>query len=276
MKLQRKFFLKAAGIVFLLWLLPTAVSAENPAAEEYRKFLGSDNFYLEYKDPKATHHLAAVNGSRLARASYNDEEWAISLNILGLLFAGGGDKYPDAMYAKGNYYQFIDEGEAATMLPESELTEEEIDPRQGWSTIRQKLAVPLEFTALCPADSFRSQVQSLREPQFAGTSEKSLGGKNCSCDRYVAEVQAGDSGALAQLAFDYFYEGDELIRVESRLLQQGKEYLINAYEVKTIAAALPKGIFKIGKNTKVYSAGHGDMDDLLERRVQIGTLEGLP
>ena len=49
-------------------------------------------------------------------------------------------------------------------------------------------------------------------------------------------------------------------------------YPLNVLEVKKIATDIPNGVFEIEKNTKLYSAGFGDMDDLLERPKQIGVI----
>lgn len=271
MKTWRLFFLTA---VCLLGLSGTA-SMEQAAAAEYREMFRAGNFYLVLKDGKNACTLAAYDGNRLERTEYGNLQWVASLNPLGALF-GDEENMPEAMYSRGNYYQFDEDKECAFVLNENELTAENLDPRQGWNTLKRKLAVPRELSMLCEDDPFRPEAPYLTKPSLAGSGKKVWDKKEYDCDSYVSSVLSAEKQEIAQIAYDLFYDEGALIAVQSFLRQNGAEHPICNYEVKAIQKEIPPKAFRIPKKTKVYAAGRGDMDDLIERPVQVGTLEGLP
>ena len=59
---------------------------------------------------------------------------------------------------------------------------------------------------------------------------------------------------------------------QSALLTNGNEYEINRLVVKKILPSVPSGDFKLNGKEKIYAAGVGDMDDLLENPKFIGRL----
>ena len=68
------------------------------------------------------------------------------------------------------------------------------------------------------------------------------------------------------------YEMGKLVRIETAVTSEGKEQKTNSLKVKKIEPLLPEDAFKIKKNTKVYAAGIGNMDDLLANPVQVEIL----
>ena len=68
------------------------------------------------------------------------------------------------------------------------------------------------------------------------------------------------------------YEMGKLARIETAVVSDGKEQKTNSLKVKKIEPVLPEDAFKIKKNTKVYAAGIGNMDDLLANPVQVEIL----
>ena len=76
----------------------------------------------------------------------------------------------------------------------------------------------------------------------------------------------------ATIIFDLCYVNGELALAQSALSTNGKEYAINSLVVKRILPDIPGGDFKLSGKEKVYAAGFGDMNDLLENPPFIGRL----
>jgi len=60
--------------------------------------------------------------------------------------------------------------------------------------------------------------------------------------------------------------------VQSAIFANGREYGINQIEIKKILREIPKGEIILDKKAKIYAAGVGDMNDLLENPVLLGKL----
>ena len=247
-------------------------NAEQSAAQSYREIFGSENFYVEYKDKWGTRILAGKDGTRLERMRYDFESGGLAmLNPLGMIF-GGEDKNPEVMYRDGKFYHFV-EKDKANVCDEKNLHEENLDPRQGWNKISQSLAIPDELAIFFWQDKFRWNTPSIAAPDFQKSFTKNIGGKNYDCDRYTCEVKTAVGGDVATLIYDAIYKDGKLFRVESYIYRNGKDYPLNVLQIKKIQSEIPKGAFKIYKNTKLYAAGVGDINDLLEKPLQIGTME---
>ena len=197
--------------------------------------------------------------------------YAIERNICGMIF-GGEDKNPEVMYRDGKFYNFV-EKDKANVCAEKNLRAENLDPRQGWNKISQKLALPDELAIFFWEDNFRWSTPSIDAPTFQKSFIKNILGKDYDCDRYACEVKTATGGDVANLIYDAIYKEGQLIRIESYILRNGNEYPLNVLQIKKFQAEIPKGTFKIYKGTKIYAAGTGDINDLLEKPVQIGTLE---
>ncbi len=259
------------ALIALIVLGINNCNAEQSAAETYRKIFRDGNFYVEYKDKWGTRILAGKNGTRVERMRYEFESGAIAmLNPLGMIF-GGEDKNPKIMYRDGKFYNFV-EKDKANVCAEKNLQAENLDPRQGWNKISQKLALPDELAIFYWKDKFRWNTPSIVAPTFQKSFTKNIDGKNYDCDRYTCEVKTAAGGDVANLIYDAIYKDGQLFRVESYILRNGNEYPLNILQIKKIQAEIPKGTFKIYKGTKIYAAGTGDINDLLEKPVQIGTL----
>lgn len=131
--------------IFTFTITPNNVSAEQPAAEQYRQMFKSGNFYVEYQmfkefDVPGWGHqkygstkivVAGQNGKRMARETDASGIFSISLNRTDfdmfvnneLATAYNGDyykrirrihsdtkkkNYPDVLYSEGKYYRFVD------------------------------------------------------------------------------------------------------------------------------------------------------------------------
>ena len=262
---------KSVFAVLLAWSAVMGnASAEQPAAEEYRQIFRSGTFYVEYKDAYTSRILAETEGKRMERTSYNDMAWVLAFNPLGSLF-GGEDKFPEVLHRNGKYYQFVEDNEAM-VISEDQMAAENLNPRQGWNTVRKKLALPTELAVFYWEDPYRDKSAAIAVPQFAASMKKALGGKEYECDRYVSAVRSINGGEEAQLVYDMFYDNGNLVEAHSIILQGGQEYPVNEVKIRKLTAEIPKGAFKISKKTKVYAAGIGDMNDLLENPTQVETM----
>ena len=135
---MKKFFLTLFMLVALMNV--SYVFAEQPVADEYRRIFKSGTFFLEYKNDYEVKVLAAFNNKRIERIDYTKLKWMTYFNPLGALIGGYSSKLPEVLYQNGKYYQFIDE-DNAIVLSENQLRNKNLDPRQGWNKVTQKLSI---------------------------------------------------------------------------------------------------------------------------------------
>ena len=251
-----------------------SVHNEQAAAERYRKMFSSGNFYIEFKDKWGVRILAGKNGMRMERMRYTFESGGlIWLNPLGAIFGGGESKNPEVLYKDGKYYHFIAK-DKVNICAAKDIDNENINPRSGWNKIPQKLALPDELAVFFWKDPFRLKSSAIAAPTIMNSFKKDVDGKDYDCDRYTCDVKTANNKISAVLVYEMVYDAaGELFRVESHIFRNGRSYPINVLEIKKIQENIPDGVFKIAKNTKVYSAGMGDIDDLLERPKFIGQME---
>ena len=207
----------------IMLCVASPVLAEQPAANEYRTIFSSGNFYVEYQDKYISCALGSQNGNRMIRTSYNG--WAGAFNLF-----GGGSKFPEAMYRDGKYYQFKDK-KHATVINENQLTDENLDPKQGWSSIKQKLALPDELAVFYWNDPFRTYSKALPAPQFVETVKRTIGKKEYDCDKYVSDIKNASGGTEAQLVYFMGYEAGKLAQIETIAIIDDKEYQIKGFVV---------------------------------------------
>ena len=267
----KKFF---ATVILLCMTISFAnVKAEQSAAEEYRNIFRGGNFYLEFKDKWGTRIIAAKNGTRMERMNYTFEHGAIAwLNPLGAIFGGNGDKNPEVMHKGGKYYYFVAKNKA-NVCAEKDLYNENLDPRQAWNKISQKLAVPNELAVFYWNDPYRSKSPAVSEPEFMGSGKALFDGKEYDCDKYISKIKSRGGDKETFLHYDLLYKDGELFRVDLCVSKDLVLYPVSSLEVVKIQRAIPDGTFKIYKGTKLYAAGTGDINDLLEKPNEIGTME---
>ncbi len=281
--MNKKIFLAGA---LALSMLTGAAHAEQPAAQEYRRLLSSGHFYLEYRDEnlskavkeydsKQIRVLAAFDNKRMERSNYVTPTWVKACNPLGALFGNRASRYPTVLHKDGKYYQFL-ENDKAIELDEDKLGDENLNPREGWNGVRRKLALPIELSVFYPDDPYSSISSALGTPTFVDSYKKTIDKDEYDCDRYVAEIKSLSGDESAQLVYEMIYDQGRLIEAHLSMERDGIEYPINTITIKTLAAEAPRGgKFKIGRRTQLKSAGVGDYNDLLEQRVDVGTMEEL-
>lgn len=247
--------------------------AEQTAAEEYRTIFRGGNFYLEFKDKWGTRIIAAKNGTRMERMNYTFEHGAMAwLNPLGAIFGGTGDKNPEVMYKNGKYYYFVAKNKA-NVCEEKDLHNENLDPRQGWNKISQKLAVPNELAVFFWNNPYRSKSPAVSEPEFFGSGKAFFDGKEYECDSYISKIKSRGGDKEVSLHYDLLYKDGKLFRVDLYIMKELVLYPVSSLEVVKIQRDIPEGTFKIYKGTKLYAAGMGNIDDLLETPKEIGIME---
>ena len=268
---MKKFLLIALVIFFAM----SKVSAEQPKAQEYREILSSEKFYVEYEDPYVKKIIVEENGRRMSRTALMSKNQAIvdTLNPIAKLFESGGfSKYPDFMYYNGKYYKFS-EKDTAIMAQVDQLNNENLDLVEGWSVIDKELALPDELAVFNWNERHHKASENIAVPTFANTLQKNVDGKNYTCDRYEADVKNAKGEKEATIIFDMCYnEKGELALVQSAIFANGREYGINKLTIKKILREIPKDAIILDKNAKIYAAGIGDMNDLLENPVLLGKL----
>ncbi len=248
------------------------VNAEQAAAAEYRRIFRSGNFYVEFRDKWGTRILAGKNGMRVERMRYDAESGSIAwFNPLGAIFVGE-DKNPEVLYRNGKFYQFL-EKKKALVCDADKINHENLNPRDGWNKISQKLALPDELAIFYWEDTFRWSTPAIAAPVFQESTRKKIDGKDYECDRYACEIKNLAGGDTASLVYEMFYKDGKLFRAESYLVRGGTTYPLNVLKVQKIQSEIPADTFKIEKNTELYAAGMGDINDLLEIPVKIGTME---
>ena len=265
-----KIFLSALLIVSMMI---SSASAEQPKAAEYRQIFSSGTFYVEYDDNYVKKIIAHENDRRMARTALTGAQSAMVtvLNPLAAIFGGGSDKYPEFMYSHGRYYRFA-EKDIAFMLEAARIDEENLNPLEGWQRIDRSLSLPDELAVFYWNDPFHKVSTAISEPQFIESLRKTVDGHEYDCDRYEATPL---NRSKAKIVFDALYKDGELAMMQSAIFANGREYEINTLHIKKIAGEVAKSGFKVDTKAKVFAAGIGDMNDLLESPVLLGKLEAI-
>lgn len=271
--MKKKFVAAAIALSVGLGIHPAG--AEQPAAEGYRQIFRSGTFYVEYKDNYTVRIIGEKDGKRMERTKYETGmSWMAVLNPLGMLFGGSSPKHPEVMHKDGKYYQFTEKNKA-TVCDDDKLNEENLNPREGWSNIGQKLALPTELAVFFWDDPYRVQINALSAPTETWSGQKTIDDKVYDCDRYASGINSASGKEEAYYVYDMLYLEGALKKIQSYVVRNNEEYPVNTLDIKKIEGTVPEDLFKIGKNTKIYAAGTGDMNDLLEQPEQIDTMEAL-
>lgn len=276
---MKKIFLTIAAVISItavIFLSTATAYAEQPQAEIYRRILASETFYVEYDSDNVKRIIAQDGDRRMARTNLGGTYRALVsvLNPIGNFLANEYEKFPEFMYANGRYFKFLEE-DFVLMLRAEQLYDKNLNIAQGWSTIYESLSLPNELAVFNWHDKFHRIPDALSEPIFVTSMKKSVDGKEYDCDRYEIQVTNADGGKAAVVVFDLCYAKGELVLAQSSLLANGREYAINRLVVKKILPNIPSGGFKLSGKEKVYAAGIGDMDDLLENPAFVGRLDEL-
>lgn len=318
--------------VAMIMVCSSTVSAEQPAADEYRGILESGQYCVEYSlrsynfktnsikpskdDPKEisgrlivppTAKVSGGNkvsidlfsgkyeflGTGIDYIMINDKsqrikKWRrkIPAPNASIPFLPVPIKVKDAstltepvlMYKDGNYYRFscgdnamavmhakADKDITAVVLPEGDLYSPELDPTEGWYTIRMQLSLPDEFAPFVKADSFRDSENPLPVVTLMSSYQTEVAKEQYDCDAYKAQDGA-----------EYYalYKDGELKLVQKFVNKDGVDELTEELFVRKISREIPEDAFVFEKEIPLYGAGMGDANDFLGIPVKVGVLGG--
>ncbi|WP_337799185.1 hypothetical protein [Phascolarctobacterium succinatutens] len=250
----------------------TSAFAEQPKAAEYRQVMSSGNYYVEYELNDVKKCLAVKDGKRMDYTIYaagaNPLLAAIPIIGLASFFIKTDKKEPSALYMNGKYYQFQGK-KKATMAYYNQLDDENLDPKEGWSSIRYRLALPEELVVFAPNDVFNS-FTNFKAPTYIGSGQTKGAKVVLDYDKYSSTVKNKAGGVLFEKLFYMYYKEGNLQNIKTFIKMPGSdETLLNTMKVKKITQELPEGALQIPKGCKVYAVGIGDMNDLLEQPVLV-------
>lgn len=253
--MEEKIMKKTMALVLIgACVLGSSALAEQPKAAEYRKFLQSGNFQLEYgfhRKQKMT--LVAENGNR---GLYR---FITAGGIVGM--AGGGKTSPYLLFRDGKYYQF-ESNQKAVVATQQNLLDENIDPRMNWTTLKYWLGVPQELVPLMPYDNFRA---NNAKANFVESGKKMTGKKEMVYDKYTRELRNAAGVILGCNDYYYYYdEKGELDKIETVYKAGDNESKTTCF-IGTFKGEVDEKFRKMPDGLKVYAVGLGDMDDLLEK-----------
>lgn len=246
--------------------------AEQPKVAEYKQIMSSGNYYVEYEFNDVKKCLAVKDGKRMDYTIYttsgNPLLAAIPFVGLASMFIKSDKKEPSALYMDGKYYQFQGK-KKATMAYYNQLDDENIDPKEAWNSVRYRLALPEELVLFAPNDVFNS-FTNFKSPRYIGSGQTKGAKVVLDYDKYSSTVQSKTGGVLFEKLFYMYYKDGELTSIKTFAKTPGNEEVpINTMKVKKITQEMPEGALTIPKGCKVYAAGIGDMNDLLDQPVLV-------
>lgn len=276
---------KSIGICMAMLAIATSAFAEQPKASEYRKIFASGKYFVEYIPVGGlVKKSLAVDGEY--RTDFTRQQKTIGANIIP--FVGGikvdGKLQPTAIYRDGKYYQYYDLGKKkASMAMYNQLEDENMNPKEAWSTVRIRLSLPEELVTLAPKDIFNSFTKYTPATFVKTVEEIKEAGKNGKPDKkkvydlYTKKVNSQNGTLLyeKQYRFNYNSNGD-LKSIATYIVKDGKEEAQGVMKVLSIRAEYPGKPFDFPSGTKVYAAGNGDMNDLIEQPALIESYEDKP
>lgn len=246
--------------------------AEQPKAAEYKQIMSSGNFYVEYELNDLKKCLAVKDGKRMDYTVYTSmgNPFLAAVPIIGLasFFIKSDNKEPSALYADGKYYQFQGK-KKAIMAYYNQLDDENLDPNEGWSSVRYRLALPEELVVFAPNDVFNSFTE-FKTPSYVGSGQTTDSKAPLEYDKYSSVEKNKNGGVLFEKIFYMYYKDGELQSIKT-FIKSGNadEQLVNTMKIKKLTRELPENVLKIPDGCKVYAAGIGDMDDLLDKQVLV-------
>lgn len=269
---------KVLAITLALTTFAGSALAEQPGAAEVKNTLQSGKYYLEYEMDYAKKILAVQDNKRMDYTVYKSTgNLAAGMGLalinpllgLGAMFIKNESKIPTAYYEAGKFYQF-ESKKKATMALWNQLSDPNLDPMENWNTVKQKLALPEELQIFAPKDMFAELMTGTTMPVFEESGSASIKGKEYLYDKYVSQTKSITGKVLMEKSYFMYYLDNELKFIKTYLRQaNGLEQQINDIELKKLTSELPENILKIPEGCKVYAAGIGDMNDLLDQPVQV-------
>lgn len=249
------------ALALVLSAVTGAVSAEQPLAQQYREWLQSGTFIVDYE---ADYHDYVVSKTL---AGYGDMRMERNnIKIKGIIPASAYSKknYPDTLYRDGKYYKFESKKKAIVALP-NQLDDPNLDSSAGWNTLRYNLAIPDEFAPLYNDAAYKPASAAMGTFMYSGSGKKVVGKQELTYDKYTLPLKSQAGTTLADVTYYYCYVNEKLAYIEKAIVDNGQEYVISRMKVKEFSNNVPSELFSMPKGCKVYAVGIGDMDDLLNK-----------
>lgn len=269
---------KVIAIALAFSCLTASAFAEQPEAAKYRDILQSGKFYVEYELNYAKKILSVQDNKRMDYTIYKSKGNPYAgmglamINpflALGSLFIKNESKVPTAYYEAGKFYQF-DSKKKARMATWNQLNDPNLNPMEGWNAVKQKLALPTELAIFAPNDMFAENYAGAATPQFVESGSETIDGKEFVYDKYSSCVPNRSGQTLFATNYYFYYEQGELKNIKTFTYSDSSgEVFMRNIDIKKITQELPENILKIPEGCKVYAAGIGDMNDLIEKPVLV-------
>lgn len=269
---------KVLAMALAFSCLTASAFAEQPEAAKYREILQSGKYYVEYELNYAKKILAVQDNKRMDYTVYKSNgNMFASMGLaminpflaLGSLFIKNENKVPTAYYEAGKFYQF-DSKKKATMAIWNQLNDPNLDPKSNWSSVKMKLALPVELAVFAPNDMFQEEVADSDTPVFIESGSASIKEKEFIYDKYSSSVRSHTGNILFSKNYYFYYNEGELKYIKTFMYDsEAGEQEIQTIDIKKITQELPENILKIPTGCKVYAAGVGDMNDLLDKPVLV-------
>lgn len=269
---------KVIAMALAFSCLTASAFAEQQEAAKYRDILQSGKFYVEYELNYAKKILAVQDNKRMDYTIYKSKGNPYAgmglamINpflALGSLFIKNESKVPTAYYEAGKFYQF-DSKKKAHMAIWNQLNDPNLNPMEGWNAVKQKLALPTELAIFAPNDMFAENYAGVATPKFVESGNASIDGKTYVYDKYSSNILSHSGKVLIGNNYYFYYGEGELKHINTFTYSDSSgEVLLRSIDIKKITQELPENILKIPEGCKVYAAGIGDMNDLIEKPVLV-------
>ena len=279
------------SVATLAALLPPSVSAEQAAADKYRRIIESGKFFIEYHSEVDKGKKSTIRGTFEAngvifgrKLAYNGEDKKVYINkktggwrsldyvknplSAADIFMMKVQYLPLASYQNGKYYQFYGKNEAI-VGDENEFAADYINPKEGWDNVDFYLKTPDFFDALYPNNEniFSEYVESGKEKIF---------GKEFQYDKYIVKRNLKNGKIAEESYFLYYDETENLKYVKENTTDTAKVIMPNGMVTKmnkpeglyllieNFSSEIHDGFFDFPKGCKVYRMDLGTLEDLLE------------
>lgn len=259
---------KVIGIGLALCLSSSIACAENPQFQEYRNILNSGTYYLEYELDDVIKTLAVKDHRRMDYTTIKLKLSGLSvLNPLSVLkvVSNKDVRDPSSFYEYGKFYQFYAK-RRARMAIWNQLNDENIDPDEGWNTVKQRLALPEELAIIGDKDEYNENIyiNGTTAPVYEESGVSVINGKEHEYDKYVSTIKSATGAVLMEKSYFFYYQNGQMKNIKTFIKPyNGHEVILRTLVLKKLTQEIPGTALVIPEGTKVYAAGIGDMDDLL-------------
>lgn len=276
---------KILAVLAASMAMAATASAEQPEAQTYRDLLQNDDYCIRYQLDGRTKYLVAKRGEQACLGQsvmvHNKAKGGGS-SLFGAVIAiatamSQREEWMTLAYKdeKGYYRRFfgrIEDGAPKAVyyrfLPKERAGDPALDPEEHWGWVTQDAFRYSD--ALDVLDWKQNQAPSLTEPVFSTTMQKTIDKESYTCDRYLSSVKTAAGTEDGQVAYDLLYQDGTLKRAQQSYIDAAKKEKVLA-DVKIISIDRAKDAdFKVIEKGKIYKAGTGDLDDMIDSLKELG------